>query len=122
MAEVGPIHALHYDLGKVGSLAGVVAPPYDVIDDAQRAELAGRSPYNVVELDLPQDPGGGDPYVHAAKLLEQWTAEGALVRDDDPQIWALEQDYAAPDGSRLTRRGFPRPSQARPVRGGDPGA
>ena len=106
MAEVGPIQALHYDLGKVGSLAGVVAPPYDVIDDAQRAELAGRSPYNVVELDLPQDPGGGDPYVHAAKLLEQWTADGALVRDDDPQIWALEQDYAAPDGSRLTRRGF----------------
>ncbi len=106
MAEVGPIQALHYDLGKVGSLAGVVAPPYDVIDDAQRAELAGRSPYNVVELDLPQDPGGGDPYVHAAKLLEQWTSDGALVRDDDQQIWALEQDYAAPDGSRLARRGF----------------
>jgi uncharacterized protein (DUF1015 family) len=106
VAEVGPIQALHYDLGKVGSLAGVVAPPYDVIDDAQRAELAGRSPYNVVELDLPQDPGGGDPYVHAAKLLEQWTADGALVRDDDPQIWALQQDYAAPDGSPLTRRGF----------------
>jgi uncharacterized protein (DUF1015 family) len=106
VAEVGPIHALHYDLRKVGSLADVVAPPYDVIDDAQRAELAGRSPYNVVELDLPQDPGGGDPYAHAAKLLEQWTADGALVRDDDPQIWALEQDYAAPDGSRLTRRGF----------------
>src|SRR4051812_16128455 len=32
--------------------------------------------------------------------------EGALVRDTDPQIWALEQDYDAPDGSRLTRRGF----------------
>jgi uncharacterized protein (DUF1015 family) len=106
VAEVGPIHALHYDLREVGSLADVVAPPYDVIDDAQRAELAGRSPYNVVELDLPQDPGGGDPYAHAAKLLGQWTADGALVRDDDPQIWALEQDYAAPDGSRLTRRGF----------------
>jgi uncharacterized protein (DUF1015 family) len=28
------------------------------------------------------------------------------VRDSDPQIWALEQDYTAPDGSRLTRRGF----------------
>jgi uncharacterized protein (DUF1015 family) len=106
VADVSPIQGVHYDLGKVGSLADVVAPPYDVIDDAQRAELAGRSPYNVVELDLPRDPGGGDPYEHAAVLLEQWTRDGALTRDADPQIWALEQDYSAPDGSRLTRRGF----------------
>jgi len=106
VAEVLPLQALHYDLHKVGSPADVVAPPYDVIDDDQRAELAARSPYNVVELDLPRDPGGGDPYEHAAELLSRWTQEGALVRDSDPQIWALEQDYTAPDGSRLTRRGF----------------
>jgi uncharacterized protein (DUF1015 family) len=106
VAEAVPLHALHYDLGKVGSLPDVVAPPYDVIDEDQRAELAARSPYNVVELDLPRDPGGGDPYEHAAELLAKWMHEGALIRDDDPQIWALEQDYAAPDGARLTRRGF----------------
>jgi uncharacterized protein (DUF1015 family) len=106
VAEVSPIQALHYDLGKVGSLADVVAPPYDVIDDAQRAELAGRSPYNVVELDLPRDPDGRNPYQHAAMLLGRWMDEGALTRDADPQIWAIEQDYTAPDGSRLTRRGF----------------
>jgi uncharacterized protein (DUF1015 family) len=105
VAEVSPIHAVHYDLGKVGSLADVVAPPYDVIDEKQRAELASRSPYNVVELDLPRDPEG-DPYQHAAELLERWTDEGVLARDSEPTIWALEQDYAAPDGSRLTRRGF----------------
>jgi uncharacterized protein (DUF1015 family) len=106
VAEVSSIQALRYDLGKVGALADVVAPPYDVIDEAQRAELAARSPHNVVELDLPRDPEGGDPYEHAAELLADWTAEGALVRDDEPQMWALEQDYNAPDGSRLTRRGF----------------
>ena len=106
MAEVLPLQAVHYDLGRVGALADVVAPPYDVIDDAQRAELAARSPYNVVELDLPRDPGGGDPYEHAAELLGQWTDEGVLTRDSDPTIWALEQDYTTPDGSRLTRRGL----------------
>jgi uncharacterized protein (DUF1015 family) len=106
VAEVLPLQGLHYDLGKVGSLTDVVAPPYDVIVDAQRAELAGRSPYNVVELDLPRDPDGGDPYAHAAELLASWTEDGALTRDADSQIWALEQDYTAPDGSRLTRRGF----------------
>jgi uncharacterized protein (DUF1015 family) len=106
VAEVLPLQGVHYDLGEVGSLADVVAPPYDVIDEGQRAELAGRSPYNVVELDLPRDADGGDPYEHAAELLGRWTEEGALTRDGDPQLWALEQDYTAPDGSRLTRRGF----------------
>jgi uncharacterized protein (DUF1015 family) len=104
VAEVSPIQAVHYDLGKV-ALADVVAPPYDVIDEGQRAELAGRSPYNVVELDLPRDPNG-DPYEHAGELLSEWSDEGVLARDAEPTIWALEQDYSAPDGSRLTRRGF----------------
>ena len=104
MAEVSPIQSVYYDLAKV-ALAGVVAPPYDVIDEAQRAALAGRSPYNVVELDLPRDRDG-DPYQHAGELLSEWTDEGVLARDSEPAIWALEQDYSAPDGSRLTRRGF----------------
>jgi uncharacterized protein (DUF1015 family) len=106
VAEVLPLQAVHYDLGRVGALADVVAPPYDVIDDAQRAELAALSSYNVVELDLPRDPGGGDPYQHAAELLGEWTDEGVLARDSEPTIWALEQDYTTPDGSRLTRRGL----------------
>jgi uncharacterized protein (DUF1015 family) len=106
VAEVLPLQALHYALDKVESLADVVAPPYDVIDDEQREQLVARSPHNVVELDLPRDPGGGDPYEHSAALLAEWTEEGILTRDTDPQIWALEQDYTAPDGSRLTRRGF----------------
>ena len=106
MAGVSPLRALHYELGKIGSFSDVVAPPYDVIDDEQRAELAARSPYNVVELDLPRDPEGGDRYEHAAGLLRGWVEEGALRRDPEPAIWALEQDYGAPDGGRLTRRGF----------------
>ncbi len=106
MAEVLPFQSLHYDLAKVGALSDVVAPPYDVIDKEQRTALVARSEHNVVELDLPQDPGGGDPYEHSAQLLAKWTEEGILARDTEPQIWALEQDYKAPDGSKLTRRGF----------------
>jgi uncharacterized protein (DUF1015 family) len=106
VAEVLPLNALHYDLERVGPLGDVVAPPYDVIDDHQRDELVARSPHNVVELDLPRDPEGGDPYEHSASLLAEWTGEGILTRDTEPQIWALEQDYTTPGGSRLTRRGF----------------
>jgi uncharacterized protein (DUF1015 family) len=103
MADVLPLKALHYDLGRVGSLQVVAAPPYDVIDPEQREQLAARSPYNVVRVDLPQ---GDDPYAGAADTLERWRAEGAVVRDEVPAIWALTQEYTAPDGRRLTRRGL----------------
>jgi uncharacterized protein (DUF1015 family) len=103
MADVQPLRALHYDLAKVGSLADVAAPPYDVIDPAQRARLADRSPYNVVRIDLPE--GEPDPYAHAAEILAQWQRDGAVVRDDEPALWTLTQDYTGPDGRSLTRHG-----------------
>jgi uncharacterized protein (DUF1015 family) len=106
MARVEPLHALHYDPAVAGPLQALAAPPYDVIDAAQRDELQSRSPHNVVAIDLPEDPEGGDMYAHAAKLLEQWRAEGAVVRDEEPALWALIQDYTGPDGRRLTRNGF----------------
>jgi len=104
MAEIQPLRALHYDLAIVGSLADVTAPPYDVIDSAQRAELLARSLHNIVAIDLPE--GEPDRYAAAAGLLEAWQLQGALVRDSEPAIWAHTQDYTGPDGRRLTRRGF----------------
>jgi uncharacterized protein (DUF1015 family) len=107
MADVQPLRALHYDPAVVGSLQAVVSPPYDVIDPEQRAALAERSPYNVVRIDLPEaERDGEDPYAHAAELLERWRTDGAVVRDEAPAIWALVQDYVAPDGSARTRRGL----------------
>src|SRR5437588_12022835 len=104
MAEVQPLRALHYETSVVGPLAAVVAPPYDVIDASQRAELIARSPFNVVSIDLPQ--GEPDPYASAGQLFESWQRQGALVRDREPAIWAHTQDYNGPGGARLTRRGF----------------
>jgi uncharacterized protein (DUF1015 family) len=104
MAAIQPLRALHPDLAVVGSLGAVAAPPYDVIDPAQRAELAARSAYNVVRIDLPE--GEPDPYAEAARLLARWQDEGALVRDDEPALWVIDQEYTGPDGRRLTRRGF----------------
>ncbi len=107
MADVRPLRAIHYDPAVVGPLASVVAPPYDVIDESQRAELIGRSPFNVVSIDLPKgEPGGRDPYESARELFESWQLQGALVRDGEPALWAHTQDYTGPDGARRTRRGF----------------
>src|SRR3954467_4208389 len=104
MADVRPLQALHYDLSRTGGLQPVAAPPYDVIDAAQRAELLRRSPHNVVEVDLPQD--GGDPYAHAAEVLRSWSADGIVVRDHEPALWALRQAYTGPDGRPRTRHGI----------------
>jgi uncharacterized protein (DUF1015 family) len=106
VAEVKPFSALHYNLSAVPSLGDVTAPPYDVIDAEQRAALLARSPFNVVEIDLPQAPAGGDPYEHAAETLEEWTLQGILAADREPAIWALTQDYTGPDDNAYTRRGF----------------
>src|SRR5947209_10486289 len=95
MADVQPLRALHYDLEKTGGLQDVIAPPYDVIDADQRMELERRSPYNVVRVDLPV---GDDPYANAAQQLGRWQAEGIVVEDAQPAIWALAQDYVGPDG------------------------
>jgi uncharacterized protein (DUF1015 family) len=100
MAEVQPFRTLHYDPAVVGSLDDVIAPPYDVIDDEQRTLLAAKSPYNVVEIDLPPS------YEQAAETMDDWRERGVLVHESEPAVWVLRQDYATPDGAERTRTGF----------------
>ena len=103
MAEIQPLRALRYDPSVAGPLQDLIAPPYDVIDAEQRAELVARSPYNVVAIDLPV---GYHPYEHAAAAFAHWRRCGAVVEDEGPALWALRQDYTGPDGRQLTRQGF----------------
>jgi uncharacterized protein (DUF1015 family) len=104
MAEIQPLRALRYDLDRTGGLQPVVAPPYDVIDAEQRAELEAQSPYNVVRIDLPE--GGDDRYNRAADELQSWRDAGVVVADEQPALWTLAQDYTGPDGQARTRKGF----------------
>ena len=116
MADVQPLRALHYDLAKVGSLDDVVAPPYDVIDPEQRGRLAARSPYNVVRVDLPEASRAATRTPRPPRIFERWQQEGAVVRDDEPALWALTQDYTGPDGRALTRHGVLRARARRGLR------
>jgi uncharacterized protein (DUF1015 family) len=99
MADLQPLRTLRYEPSAVGSLEDVIAPPYDVIDAELRAQLAARSPYNVVEIDLPPS------YAQAAATMADWQQRGVLVREDEPAVWVLRQDYEAPGGERRTRTG-----------------
>jgi uncharacterized protein (DUF1015 family) len=87
---LAPFRALRYAPGT--DLASVLAPPYDVIDAAEQAELESRSATNVVRLTLPRDDEGPDSkYAAAGRLLQAWRADGTLRPDDDPALYVYEQ-------------------------------
>lgn len=70
-----PFSAIRYADGDVSRL---IAPPYDVLSEADVAALRLRSSHNIVHLDVPES------YPSAAELLADWLAEGILVREPEP--------------------------------------
>ena len=99
MPEVRPFRALRYG-EQAGPLAGLVAPPYDVISPQERERYLARSPYNVVHLTLPASEQ------EAARDLEAWRRDGVLVDEAEPAVWWVSQLYTGPDGVARTREGF----------------
>jgi uncharacterized protein (DUF1015 family) len=112
MANVFPFQALGYDSSKV-SPAKVVTQPYDKITPAMQDEYYASSPYNLVRIILGKpEPGDNDQqnvYSRAAASLQQWRAEGILVRDPQPAIYLYTQTFKVPgdrSGATAERRGF----------------
>jgi uncharacterized protein (DUF1015 family) len=62
-------------------LTSVVAPPYDVLSDADVDVLEARSPHNIVRIDVPR--GGEDRYELAAKTMRAWLDEGIFAVDSE---------------------------------------
>jgi uncharacterized protein (DUF1015 family) len=63
-------------------LDAVIAPPYDVLSDADVDALEARDERNIVHVDVPR--GGDDRYERAGELLRSWITDATLVRDDEP--------------------------------------
>lgn len=107
MPEIAPGRFVRYADGT--RLTEVVSPPYDVIDEDARAALEQRSPHNYVRLILPREQPGEPAqarYRRARELLDQWLADGALVRDDRPSLLVVEQRFTdLVTGELRVRRG-----------------
>src|SRR5262249_55343243 len=99
MADVQPFRAVRYS-GAAGSLADLVAPPYDAVDEDERARLLERSPYNVAHVTLPESTD------EAGRLYREWLSEGILEPDDEASMWTAVESYVGPDGVERTRRGL----------------
>jgi uncharacterized protein (DUF1015 family) len=87
-----PFRGLRYDAEAI-DVGAVIAPPYDVIDEEQRARLAERIDINAVRVELPVDEDGVDRYQVAARLLAEWQEERVLVLDDEPAFYAYRMGY-----------------------------
>ncbi|AWI28622.1 DUF1015 domain-containing protein [Streptomyces sp. ICN441] len=87
-----PFRGLRYVPERVGSLAAVTSPPYDVVvrpDGLHHLESA--DPYNIVRLILPQAATASARHEQAAETLERWVAEGVLAPDPQPALYVYEQ-------------------------------
>ncbi len=109
MPTIQAFRGIRYDLGHVGSLTGVVAPPYDVIGAELQSALYEKHPANVVRLILNKDEPGDDEhnnrYSRAARLMRSWLREGILFTESDPAIYVYHQVFTE-GGTSYTRRGF----------------
>ncbi|MEU6221892.1 DUF1015 domain-containing protein [Streptomyces sp. NPDC047022] len=100
--ELAPFRGLRYDPDRVGSLAAVTSPPYDVVvrpDGLHQLESA--DPHNIVRLILPQASDPEARNKQAAETLHRWLAEGILTVDAEPGLYVYEQR-----GGGLLQRGI----------------
>ena len=94
MPRFEPFSALRY---ATDDLAAVVAPPYDVVSDADVDALENRSEHNIVRVDVPR--GDGDRYARAASTLTAWREAGVLVADDTPTLTIYRMRFTDASGA-----------------------
>jgi uncharacterized protein (DUF1015 family) len=111
MADVQPFRAVRYSRA-AGPLGDLVAPPYDAVDDEERARLYTKSPYNVVHVTLPESAN------EAGRLYRAWQADGILEREDDTVPWLMVERYTGPDGIERERHGVVASLAAEPYESG----
>ncbi|MER7950094.1 DUF1015 domain-containing protein [Streptomyces sp. NPDC096079] len=99
--RLAPFRGLRYVPERVGSLAAVMSPPYDVVvrpDGLLHLESA--DPHNIVRLILPQAITAGTRHRKAAVTLDRWLADGVLAPDPEPALYVYEQQ-----GDGILQRG-----------------
>ena len=107
MPDFFPFAGLRYDCIAAGAdLEALAAPPYDVIDEDQRAALESGAAHNAVRLLLPRDENSdGDRYERAAAALASWEREGVLAVDSEPRLYSYRMQFRDLAGNARHTRG-----------------
>jgi uncharacterized protein (DUF1015 family) len=95
--QIKPFKAFRFDKAVVGDVGSCIAPPYDVISDAQQEQLYKKSKHNIVRITkgktTASDNGDNNQYTRAADYLNKWIEQGALKQDTTETIYGYVQDF-----------------------------
>src|SRR5438477_5092233 len=109
LATIRPFTGIRYAARPELDFSSVIAPPYDVLDEAGKAALQAKHPNNIVNVDLPWLPpktvGPDEAYERANVTLQAWLSAGILKRDPRPAIYPYTQSYDHA-GKTFHRRGL----------------
>ncbi len=90
MATIRPFRPYRYT-AKAGPMAELVAPPYDVIGEAERTRLRQLRDAGAIHVILPE--GADEKYRIAADLLERWKSEELIAREETPSMYLYAQKF-----------------------------
>jgi uncharacterized protein (DUF1015 family) len=107
--EIRAFKAYRFNPAVAGDAGKCIAPPYDVINDAQQEELYRRSPYNIVRVIKGKrettDSEKQNQYTRAAGYLGEWLGKKVLTEDAKETIYGYVQDFQI-GGAEYRRSGF----------------
>jgi uncharacterized protein (DUF1015 family) len=108
VAQIRPFPGIRYGR-PFKDLSNLIAPPYDVLNEAQRAALQARHPNNIVTVDLPWMPpksvGPDGAYEKAKLTFDAWLSGGILQQDKRRALYPYTQSFEHA-GKTFHRRGF----------------
>lgn len=109
MPQVYPFPAIQFLRG-TGDASNLIAPPYDVLDNAGKQKLLAKDQRNIVAIDLPHTPAKelGPPaaYEGAAATLRKLLADATLTKRAQPVMFAYRQTFTSATGQRTQRCGM----------------
>ena len=104
MTLIRAFRALRYAAHQ-GPLERLLAPPYDVISEEYRLDLAARHDANIVRAIL-KDPADGDlGYQRIGERFAEWRRGGVLAEDPLPALYLMEQRFSW-EGNSYVRTGL----------------
>ncbi len=125
MPTIRPIAAICFAVPAGGDVSGLIAPPYDVLDQTQKDFLLHRNPHNLVAIDLPHLPaktvGPDDVYEKAGVQFAKWIDRGIFKRRAEPCLFVYRQTFAVADQTHR-RLGLVAGVPVVPLSGAEPSA
>lgn len=103
MAIIAPFKGLTYNFKEPENISGRVAPPYDVITEAEQEEYYKTDPHNIIRLILGEKKRGDsdwdNKYTRSADYFKRWESEDVFIRADYPSMYVTSITYDPGDGS-----------------------